>query len=1185
MNECDDILKNEIVKKLSQELFLEIKTDCIKLSRYSLVLTKELKSNEENLYKTTYNICNVLEKHKKKHSETNNFYIISTSLSDYIFFPFQNLIKSTFKSTLKHNILKVLLFLTNYSWKFEIKKKNLENLYSFSLYLICGTETNLKNIINDFNFEIKDTIISFFSILLDNTPNDFFLNNEKYNLFFLNKIISLFLEIMLSCNQNSFQENINIVNPLIKTLLKIFEHKMTPDQISVIIPGTFSSIAKYFSESNNLHFTIVINIIDLIKTLLIKVYNDIDLGCEIIKDVITLEGLALINNNNESNKDKQEDNEYKIKYIINNKTTKRNINWVFDSTKKIKLFFLVFFKKLLFSQNFQTKIKDKTKIYFSILKLIEEVFKNSYILLFDSFVHLSLDVCSFLYSFTSSNINEEEREIKIKKLIDIFYSKEYELIDLKKRYYCFYKIITEKLDFFYKNVLSNIFYSANEESIILFIDSLFFYFLHLERLTKILMENKDDIQILKLKFFQKIHYVLVRVLLMENQKKKNSKTLSYSKFNENLNKNFQEIELPPFINSKQIMKTNSHETEHCYNVKSFFSNLFLLSNQNFDDLNGLKIHFDDRIEYFKNSYSITVEKKIISLLKFLYALAVLENDIKNHFDIFDFFNEIESHRLDLENIFSSFVSMWMINSFLTSLDKFKNSFLNSFINLSLNDNSGLMENEDDFNELIYYIIEKSEYLIEKSSDFLNESIILNNTTSSKLSGFELVYSISLKTLGLLSTFLSIKDFQTQILIKSLYYFFEALSFKSLPLIQSLAIASIELISKNYYNGSLASLILDNSDYLIDFISLKLSTTSNLTPTIPSVLLIIIKLSKIDLLLKHQLDDVITEMFIIIDSFHGFSLIVENFFIVFEELVKQIQSYTENKNLLKDVENKKKPYGFKRITDIDDLKLFIEQNTRDENYFASKNTVDKSNDLNDSDDEIDQVSEKDDDKNTQKWNSYLDQKIYFLLQKIFKYGFRILNHRSYTLKVQILKTLIIAVPLLCSDYDLILPIILENWPIILSLIAGVESLSKYQNTNKNNFLNFSGIIDLALELSITIMNEDNKSGLNFLSTKFIESWNFLLNNSKIFMSLKNTHVPLNTKERKLTTLSSSQTTLSKKTQYLYIEFIITGLNYYESFILEKDKLEMVLLSYKTNLIEEFKLVDEIKNYLWLVKTLY
>ena len=69
----------------------------------------------------------------------------------------------------------------------------------------------------------------------------------------------------------------------------------------------------------------------------------------------------------------------------------------------------------------------------------------------------------------------------------------------------------------------------------------------------------------------------------------------------------------------------------------------------------------------------------------------------------------------------------------------------------------------------------------------------------------------------------------------------------MPEIQLQAQSTLKVVLDTYYNGSMVNLISDNLDYLIDSISLQMSVASNLTPMLPGILLIIVKIAGIQLL--------------------------------------------------------------------------------------------------------------------------------------------------------------------------------------------------------------------------------------------------------------------------------------------------------------------------------------------------
>ncbi|CAG8977529.1 hypothetical protein HYALB_00008710 [Hymenoscyphus albidus] len=97
-----------------------------------------------------------------------------------------------------------------------------------------------------------------------------------------------------------------------------------------------------------------------------------------------------------------------------------------------------------------------------------------------------------------------------------------------------------------------------------------------------------------------------------------------------------------------------------------------------------------------------------------------------------------------------------------------------------------------------------------------------------------------------------------------------------------AITCINIISKSCGYASASDLIVDNVDYMVNAISLRLNTF-DISPQAPQVLVMMLRLAGPSLLL--YLDDVVGSIFAALDNFHGYQNLVDVLFSVLDEIVK------------------------------------------------------------------------------------------------------------------------------------------------------------------------------------------------------------------------------------------------------------------------------------------------------------
>lgn len=119
-------------------------------------------------------------------------------------------------------------------------------------------------------------------------------------------------------------------------------------------------------------------------------------------------------------------------------------------------------------------------------------------------------------------------------------------------------------------------------------------------------------------------------------------------------------------------------------------------------------------------------------------------------------------------------------------------------------------------------------------------------------------------------------------VESLYTIVHLLGSPS-PLVQNHAVVALNLIASATKYDSAQALIVENSDYLLNAISLKLSF-SELSPQAPLVLRMLLKISG-SALIPH-LDDVVAAIFSALDSYHGYEKLVALMFSVLEAVCEE-----------------------------------------------------------------------------------------------------------------------------------------------------------------------------------------------------------------------------------------------------------------------------------------------------------
>ena len=113
-----------------------------------------------------------------------------------------------------------------------------------------------------------------------------------------------------------------------------------------------------------------------------------------------------------------------------------------------------------------------------------------------------------------------------------------------------------------------------------------------------------------------------------------------------------------------------------------------------------------------------------------------------------------------------------------------------------------------------------------------------------------------------------------------------------------AVATLNSIAMScgYGDGGVSALIIDNVDYMLNSVSLRLNTF-DISPASTRVLTMMIRLAGPRLV--PYLDDVVAAIFAALDNYHGYPLFVENLFSVLGEVVRQSVKSSSSSLLLED----------------------------------------------------------------------------------------------------------------------------------------------------------------------------------------------------------------------------------------------------------------------------------------------
>ncbi|OLN81683.1 TEL2-interacting protein 1 [Colletotrichum chlorophyti] len=265
-----------------------------------------------------------------------------------------------------------------------------------------------------------------------------------------------------------------------------------------------------------------------------------------------------------------------------------------------------------------------------------------------------------------------------------------------------------------------------------------------------------------------------------------------------------------------------------------------------------------------------------------------------------------------------------------------------------------------------------------------------------------------------------------------------------PQLRMHAITTLNILAESSGYVSVSELVIENVDYMINSISLRLNTL-DISPASTQVLVMMTRLTGPRLL--PYLDDVVASIFAALDNYHGYPIFVESLFAVLKEVVDQgVQS---DKLLLEGRQNgtrnhKKVMSNPSTISDIvamlkkrqereartskDDLSI---DNAIGHPQQPWNNGTDKAkNDTAEGDEgEINNEIEKEKPPKTP---------TYILLEKITSLTQHYLTSPSPTLRKSLLDLLATVSPALSSDEDSFLPLINVVWPVVISRLHDAEA---------------------------------------------------------------------------------------------------------------------------------------------------
>lgn len=1143
-------------RAFSQQVFQKVKPFCVQLTQEALMST----INESKVVSLLTAIEDEL-KSACPDGRTRAELILLPNIADYIFFPISNLLKKLdLSDAIVQHILSIIGYLVEHCWKFNVNHSLFDQLFPLVLFLIGGDSNISSSSINAKSLRFKASSVYTLNEVVHSLNNSYFLEAER-RLHFLSKSIILALEI-LNSTRASDQEAVGVLVDCCQ-LIQNSVLKLDSEKKSTILPGIVSGLTNFVSLNSNINYRLFIQILRLLSSIICSSFNDRDLHANLNLDgVANLSEIPTVWDEDEKTLDGSERSDISIQ-----EHGHRTMLWLIATSKQLKITLVILFKSLLLSSRNKDRLRTRAELSEEVLNFITSVMGSCFISLYNEFIPLVLDICAILV-FASS----WEKEDSNTKIVQIC-SRIMEVIETDDdKCNAYYEVVRGKLSSLIDNKLSVVFFSTDEDKVTLNLDAIKLHFAMLGRLSWKQESDSTELKLLKKRCLLLLLEMTVDYVKLENSKRPNSSSLAPSLLVDvNTLNQLDNIELPGHINAKNIKTVLKSKPA---SRLLYVHQLQLLSSEwnhnSFTSEGGLTIGLGSKV----------LESNLVSFVSFL---SKLKYGGGNGLELLDLEGLLEDSMNS--SALEKGVALWLASNFAReSLQKLYDFDLSEFVNVEssdviINDTSGETEAP-------YLLLLKAEEILDVFAD-----------KSGDLANFddELAYASAIEAVRCVVGSISPSSFRSDVLMDYLLCLFQFLTMTNKPQIQSQAQHTLKAIVDCYYDGSLTKLILDNLDYLVDAISMQMTVASNLTPLLPGILIILIKIAGMQLLESNQLFDIFSDIFVILDSYHGYNQLVEGFFVVFEVLVEQVkQAFIKNDRAIENHKINESPFKPWGMMCKEQLMHFLQDKSHIDplaEFDAGKEYFKRTDDKpfgemdelgGDSDDEEEgeQKDEENIEANEEPWISPIPKVIYDVLKRIFNYGFTLISQPSYTLKAQIIKTLRLIFPLLCTDYKLVLPTMASNWSVLVTLITASNSLSTVVDLRTTLSREQINITIESLKFVTEILNQDKNQKEYFFSSKFQETWSFISKHSELIKkSLKvKQKTGIVVAEKALVTLESFP--LLKES---LVEFLIVGAQNYEKTIPDLTRFEILKLCYGLQIPQNLNFSRDTQCILEVLKT--
>lgn len=1076
-------------------------------------LTESFEASPE-LHQALSEISHTLYQHQNDHKTKSpeDSYVLSPKLGDYVFFPITNILKQpSLDSQITAEVLKIMTFLIANSWSFNASDTFLDQI-SPVIILLCVSHVD--SITPDCILAALDTLVRAF-------PRDF-LKSDPKRLSYLGDVTNSLLGLLSQLGTPLTLELNTTAESVFRTLEWLYSTRVSAEQTSLVFPGLVSKTVNFQLTTRNVKVPTVVAELECMSMFILKVFGDHTLDIQ-LKEAKVSSALLLKYLLNSSRK-------ALVEPVVASDNKHRTSAWLTATSKQLKLSLLAYFKHLLLSPSSRSRSTHNLSMREAIIDFCSKVTLTCFLGLYTEVVPALLDILATLICISSREdaiaITREARQIYL--TLPIRFAK----LSLS--------MVIRKLEEMVADQVGPVIQSGNSEKASLVLSALEFQLDLASHLSELFPIEGSSLGRLKGLIASVISQELFKSTL-EGEKDTEGQDLADLLTRKDRDNTLDNIQLPTTIDAKKLTKFKTTEKE-----KGFIMATLDLRNLSVETI----VTGEEKLPIvFGRFLSKEIELRIGDIFR---ALG-LESNVESLVAII--VGESSSEILE------SAVRLWTANQIYAGSNG-GTDVVDEFLSFD--------EESSPDDETKYLLLERAQDLVEGARLIISENVL-----PTKVEGGQISYGIAIESFGILSSKMSKEDFEADVLMDYLYPILEALTFPVGSHPRAAARYSLQVIVNNHYDGSLQRLIMENSEHLLDSVSMNMCVASNLTPTLSGILLVLMKIAGRNLLEANQIQDVLSEMFIVIDTYHGYSTLVESFFLVFEEVVSI--ATVSNKELLKNaiqptdyLNSTYKPWGVTSITDM--LELIDEAHKQVdpyENYDPDKEVFKRKADVpfsempdSDDEDEEEPVPTRDEED---VWESKIPKTVYHSIMQIFIYGFQLLSHPSMRLQRQILLTMQKAYAIIAASPKSLLPILAQYWPKLLVLMAGSTTTSDHFKRADMTTATLP-----ALELCTEIIERDEYHG-RFMSQRFIDAWAFLKSRVMVFRTAETLKSTAITSER-----------ITPQVLAAYSRYLITGLVVYGKLVPDLMAYEIVKGAELIGIAPQQRLSREVENLLWVIR---